>query len=82
MKYREMISYRKGYRELIGAIILRDGEIEFDGIPELIVEGWKRDGIVLGNNRFKPDENPDHFFACLPLTNTSYIKIGPVYEEE
>ena len=81
VKYREILNYRKEPREVIGTIVLDDGELSFAGVSDMLVEEWKEVGIQLGKRLILPDEHPELFFRWVQVTNTSYRKIGPIYDD-
>lgn len=66
----------------MGRVMLKDGVIEYEGIPQMMIDEWEDYGIRLGQTVFKPQEQPKFFLRWLHLQDTSYSKTSPIYDGE
>lgn len=82
MKYREISSHLSGAKEIIATIMLKDGVIEYEGIPDEQKEIWEEMGLTVFGKAVKPQEQPELFFRWLHLEDSSYSKTSPIYEGE
>jgi len=81
MKYREISSHLSGAKEIIATIMLKDGVIEYEGIPDEQKEIWEEMGLTVFGEAVKPQEQPELFLRWLHLEDSSYSKTSPIYDD-
>lgn len=65
--YRELYKQVEEGREVVGKILLTDGKIEYEDIPESLQKEFEIWGVNIAGKKHTSVDNPLTFFKALPL---------------
>ena len=82
-QYRELYRQIENGREVIGRIILENGIIAYENIPDALKEEFDFWGITVAKEKYTPTSNPVVFFKVLQFGFLQgRIRVSEIKEEE